>query len=84
VDAAGSPADEVGMTGWRGEHCLHINPGEGARYCCWCQLTQHRVQDKDNPKHGSRFLGEERYEWHWEPSSQDACPRDADEERETA
>ena len=64
-------------------HCMH----DGAqwrredqqcaiRYCCWCGLTQCRV-DEAKPIHGPRFKGE-RFSWHWEPSSMNECPRDAE------
>jgi hypothetical protein len=59
-------------------HCLHIKD-DWTRYCCWCDLTQHRVFGSE-PCHGLRYTGE-RFPWHWEPSSMDKCPGElADQE----
>ena len=57
-------------------HCLHLSSDNQKRYCCWCTLDQHVVYADKAPLHGPRFPGQ-RFDFHWEPSSQTTCPNDA-------
>lgn len=68
---------------WGNVHCLHIAEmlrlgGMRGRYCCWCDFKQTRVDDE--PIHGPNYFGDDRFDYHWEPSSAGVCPRDGVEQ----